>query len=345
MWKIREIEIANPVVVAPMAGISNVAFRTIAREFGAGLIYTEMVSDKAICFSDKKTLSMTHMDDSEHPLTMQLFGHDLDTMTQAAVYLDQHTRCDIIDINMGCPVKKIVKSQAGSALMQDPDYAAKLVEQIVLAVKKPVTVKMRAGWNTKTINCVTLAKKLERAGASALAVHGRTKDEMYLGKADWNWVKEVKQAVSIPVIGNGDIRSVEEAIQQQNETGCDAVMIGRGVLGDPWLIRQLANHFEGHDITPMDNKEKLLWILEHARRLIAIRGEHVAIKEMRSHACWYIQGMPYNSRMKTVLAKMTLFSQLEQLLFQYQNFLELDSDDQLEAAEAFFVQCEKSIII
>lgn len=344
MWKIREIEIKNPIVIAPMAGVSNEAFRTIAREFGAGLIYTEMISDKAICFSDKKTLSMTRMDASEHPLSMQLFGHDLDSMVKAAQYLDQHTDCDIIDINMGCPVKKIVSAGSGSALMKEPEYAAHLVSEIVKAVKKPVTVKIRAGWNSKNINCVELAKMLEKAGASAIAVHGRTKEEMYSGKADWDYIKQVKQAVSIPVIGNGDITSADEALMRMQETGCDAVMIGRGVLGDPWLIHQLNMKLQNKEAEAISSKEKLNWILEHARRLIQIKGEDIAMKEMRGHACWYIQGMPFNNRMKDLLAKLCTFKQLEDLLQRYEAFIEQSSDDMASQAAEFFENCRLQMI-
>lgn len=344
MWKIRNIEISNPIVIAPMAGVSNAAFRTIAREFGAGLIYTEMISDKAICYSDKKTLQMTRMEENEHPLTMQLFGHDLDTMVKAAIYLDQHTDCDIVDINMGCPVKKIVKSEAGSALLKDPEYIETLVRAIVQAVKKPVTVKMRIGWNQHTINGIEVAQRIERAGASAIAVHGRTREEMYLGKADWSWVKKIKESVSIPVIGNGDIQTAEEAILRMKETGCDAIMIGRGVLGDPWLIQTLNNLLENKETLPMSDNHKLDWILEHARRLIGIKNESIAIKEMRGHACWYIQGMPFNNRMKDLLAKICTLSQLEMLLDQYRSFIRLSSDEQAEQAAEFFCSCQKIMI-
>ncbi len=340
MWKIREIEIENPIVIAPMAGVSNEAFRGIAKEFGAGLIYTEMVSDKAICYSDKKTFDMTKVSENEHPISMQLFGHDLETMVKAAIYLDQHTDCDIIDINMGCPVKKIVKANSGSALMREPEHVEVLVSAIVKAVKKPVTVKIRAGWDDNQLNCVQIAKIAEKAGASAIAIHGRTREQMYLGKADWQWVKKVKQAVNIPVIGNGDIHTKEEALQRMSETGCDAIMIGRGILGDPWLIQELSNYFQGNNqsenITP---EQKIMLIQSHATRLTDLKGESIAMKEMRGHACWYVQGFPYNARMKDCLAKISTREQLDELLKRFLLFIHYDWEKQKEIARPFFEEC------
>jgi len=344
MWKIRDVVIENPIVIAPMAGVSNEAFRTIAKEFGAGLIYTEMISDKAICFSDKKTLNMTRMAETEHPLSMQLFGHDLDSMVKAAKYLDEHTDCDIIDINMGCPVKKIVSAGSGSALMKDPEHIRLIVSEIVKAVKKPVTVKIRAGWNNKNFNCVEVAKIIEEAGASAIAVHGRTKEEMYSGKADWTWVKKVKEAVNIPVIGKGDITTADEAIRRMQETGCDAVMIGRGVLGDPWMIRELSEKLQGKQSEKISADEKLDWVLEHARRLMKVKGEVTAMKEMRGHACWYIQGLPFNNRMKDLLAKICTYKQLEGLLASYRTFIVKTSDEMAEESAAFFETCRMDLL-
>ena len=322
MWKIREIEIANQIVIAPMAGITNPAFRSICKEFGAGLIYTEMVSDKAICYSNVKTLDMTCVNEDEHPLVMQLFGHDLDSMVNAAIYLDTQTNCDIIDINMGCPVNKIVKSNAGSALMKDEDHAALIVEEIVKHVKKPVTVKIRIGWDSSTINCVSFAKRMEKAGASAIAVHARTKKQMYEGKADWSYIKAVKEAVSIPVMGNGDITSPILAKKMLDETGCDAVMIGRGILGDPWLIKETNAYLStGELIDKSDFEEKFKLARNHAQQLCELKGENIGIKEMRGHAAWYMKGLKHSHRVKDFISQMTSYEEFDIILKNYKESL------------------------
>lgn len=331
MIKIRDVEIANRVVIAPMAGITNPAFRQICKRFKAGLVCTEMVSDKAICFENKKTMGMTQVLEDEHPLSMQIFGHDVDTMVKAAIFLDTQTDCDIIDINMGCPVNKIVKSDAGSALMRDEEYAEKLVREIVAHVKKPVTVKMRAGWDHDSINCVSLAKRLERAGASAIAVHGRTKKQMYEGKADWSTIRAVKQAVKIPVIGNGDIRSVEDMIHMLEETGCDMVMIGRGILGDPWLIQRCVQYLETGvvpDETSVDEKFKLAY--EHALSLCELKGEKVGMKEMRGHAAWYMKSLKYSHRVKDLISGMSSLEEFGIILSNYKHSLDTDDWQWLE---------------
>ena len=329
--KIGNVEIENPVVIAPMAGITNPAFRQICKQFKAGLVYTEMVSDKAICFENKKKLGMTEVLEDEHPLTMQIFGHDIDSMVQAAKFLDTRTDCDIIDVNMGCPVNKIVKSNAGSALMRDEEYAAELMHEIIKHVKKPVTVKMRIGWDSESKNCVSLAKKLESAGVSAIALHGRTKTQMYEGKADWSYIKKVKEAVQIPVIGNGDVRSVEDMIAMLEETGCDMVMIGRGVLGDPWLIQRCVHYLEtGEIIQDTGVEEKFDLAYNHAVSLCELKGERVGMKEMRGHAAWYMKSLKYSHRVKEKISMMSTLNEFQDILVNYKNSLENDDWNWLE---------------
>lgn len=312
MLKIGNIELKNPVIVAPMAGVSNVAFRKIAKEFGAGLVCNEMVSDKGLYYDSNKTKRMLVSNPDEHPVSFQIFGHDLDTMLNAARFLDQQTDCDIIDINMGCPVKKVLKAKAGSYLMQDVEYAGHLVEEIVKAVNKPVTVKMRMGMNENSINCVELAKAVEKAGASAITVHGRTQKQMYTGKADWSWIKKVKDAVSIPVIGNGDIRSVDDMVRMMNETGCDGIMIGRGIIGNPFLIQECADYFsnEHHEYT-VEDRMKIM--MEHAHNLADLKGESAAIREMRGLAGWYLKGLAHSHVFKERLSQIESMDELQEL--------------------------------
>ena len=234
MWKIGNVEIKNQIVLAPMAGISNTAYRQIIKEMGAGLIYAEMVSDKAIVFGNQKTLDLLKMDEKERPIAQQIFGSDIESFVAAAKLVEEQMHPDIIDINMGCPVPKVaIKSQAGSALLKNPDLIEEIVSAVVKSVSVPVTVKIRSGWDENNINAVEVAKRVEKAGAKAITVHGRTRSQGYSGKADWNIIKKVKEAVNIPVIGNGDVTSCYLAKEMLDYTGCDAVMIGRGVLGNP----------------------------------------------------------------------------------------------------------------
>jgi len=316
-FKIGEVEIKNPVVIAPMAGVSNSAFRTICFEFGAGLVYSEMISDKAIHYRSKKTLKMIRMFENEHPLSMQIFGSSKSTMVEAAKYIEANTDCDIIDINMGCPVTKIIKSNAGSALMKDIDKAVDIAKSVVEAVNLPVTVKMRLGWTKETINCVELSKKLEEVGVKAIAVHGRTKGQMYEGEPDFSWVKKVKESVSIPVLANGNINSVEKAKEVIGYTGCDGVMIGRAAIGDPFFIKELVSYYNNEEVKKVTYDERINMAISHAKRLSDLIGENYAMKQMRGLASWYITGMPYSARIKNQTSRLNTLDDLKKLYFGY----------------------------
>ena len=291
-WKIGNVEISNQVVLAPMAGICNSAYRQICKEMGCGLIYAEMVSDKAITYNNQKTIDMLYMTDMERPISQQIFGSDKESFVAAAKYIEKNMHPDIIDINMGCPVPKVaVRAQAGSALLKDPIKIYDIVSSVVSSVSVPVTVKIRSGWDSKHINAVEVAKIVEKAGASAICVHPRTRSQGYSGKADWNIIKEVKQSVSIPVIGNGDIKCPEDAKKMIDETNCDAVMIGRGVLGNPWLIRNTVSYLDGGEITLPSINDRIDMCLKHLELLKSLKSEKVACLEIRNHISWYFKGI------------------------------------------------------
>lgn len=312
MWKIGKVEIANQVVLAPMAGVGDSAFRRIIKEMGCGLLTCEMVSDKAITYGDQKTIDMLYMTKEERPIAQQIFGSDEASFVKAAQYIEKYMQPDIIDINMGCPVPKIaLKSQAGSALLKDPAKVKAIVAAVVKAVKVPVTVKIRSGWDSNHINAVEIAKLCEEAGARAITVHPRTRAQGYSGQADWRLIKEVKANVNIPVIGNGDIKSCYDAKRMIMETGCDAVMIGRGTLGNPWLIKEcIAYLSDGTLPKPVTKEERLAMIVKHMNYLLAFKSEKRAILELRSQAAWYLKGIPHSNQYKQIFFKATTKEQV-----------------------------------
>lgn len=320
-WKIRDVTIPNQFVLAPMAGVTNEAFRIICKKMNAGLVMAEMVSDKALGFKNTKTISMTKVNSFEHPISMQIFGADIESLVNAAIYIDKYSDADIIDINMGCPVNKVAKkSGAGASLLLDPNKVYDIVSNVVKAVSKPVTVKIRIGWDFDNINCVENAKMIEKAGASAITVHGRTRSQMYTGKADWSYIKAVKEAVSIPVIGNGDVIDIKTAKEMLEFTGCDAVAIARGALGNPFIFRELNEYFNNNRIIEKPNNLEIYnTILEQYALLLDLKGEHLAMLEMRSHVAWYLKGKPGSAKIKDLCNRQTSFDEVKKILMEYLN--------------------------
>ncbi|WP_342433831.1 tRNA dihydrouridine synthase DusB [Neobacillus sp. FSL H8-0543] len=299
MLKIGDIELKNQVVLAPMAGICNSAFRLTVKEFGAGLVCAEMVSDKGIVLKNAKTMNMLYIDEAEKPLSLQIFGGEKETLVEAAQFVDRNTNADIIDINMGCPVPKITKCDAGAKWLLDPNKIYEMVSAVVEAVDKPVTVKMRMGWDEKHIYAVKNAQAIERAGGKAVSLHGRTRVQMYEGTANWDIIKEVKQSVNIPIIGNGDVQTPQDAKRMLEETGCDGVMIGRAALGNPWMIYRTVQFLEtGKLMGEPSVREKMDVCILHLDRLIALKNENVAVREMRKHAAWYLKGVRGNAKVR-----------------------------------------------
>ncbi|MCC3377256.1 tRNA dihydrouridine synthase DusB [Cohnella sp. REN36] len=339
MLKIGNVEMSNNVVLAPMAGVCNPAFRLIAKEFGCGLVCAEMVSDKAILHGNQRTLEMLFVDEREKPLSLQIFGGDRESLVEAVKFVDKNTNADIIDINMGCPVPKVTKCDAGARWLLDPAKIYEMVSYAVDAAQKPVTVKMRIGWDDEHIFAVENAQAVERAGGAAVSVHGRTREQLYTGHANWDIIRDVKQAVSIPVIGNGDVFSPEDAERMLAHTGVDGVMIGRGALGNPWMLYRTVHYLTTGEMLPDPApSEKIRIAMLHMDRLINLKGEGQAVREMRKHLAWYLKGLPDAARVKNEIMELTTRAAVAVKLDQYvETLAEMAAADRQEAADSAIV--------
>ncbi len=309
--KIGNVTLENNLILAPMAGVTDLPFRLLCKEQGAGLLCMEMVSAKAILYKNKNTEELLSIDPKENPVSLQLFGSDPKIMGEIAKQIEERP-FDILDINMGCPVPKVVNNGDGSALMKNPVLAGQIIESTVKAIKKPVTVKIRKGFDEEHVNAVELARIAQESGAAAVAVHGRTREQFYSGKADWDIIRQVKEAVSIPVIGNGDILTAEDVIRMEEQTGCDGFMIARGAEGNPWIFKQILHYFEtGEHLEKPSFYEVKEMMLRHARMQIAFKGEFTGIREMRKHAAWYTAGYKNSAKLRAKVCEIETYEELE----------------------------------
>lgn len=317
MIKIGNLELENKVFLSPMAGVTDLPFRLICKEQNCGMLYTEMINAKALCYDDENTKKMLKIEEAEHPVAVQIFGSDPDFMGRAAEIMNEYPN-EILDINMGCPAPKVIKNGDGSALMKNPKLAEEVLKAVVKNSKKPVTLKIRKGWDDNSINAVEIAKIAEASGISALAIHGRTREQYYSGKADWNIIAEIKNNIGIPVIGNGDVFSVEDARNMLDKTNCDAIMIGRGAQGNPWIFKRINHYMQTGEILPEPAlEEKINTSIKHLDLAVKEHGEYIAVREMRKHIAWYLKGLRNSARIRDEINKIESHQEVVNRLNEY----------------------------
>ncbi|HFL2571157.1 TPA: tRNA dihydrouridine synthase DusB [Clostridioides difficile] len=315
--KIGNLELKNKVFLSPMAGVTDLPFRLICKEQGCGLLYTEMINGKALCYDDENTKKMLKIEEEEHPVTVQIFGSEPEFMGRAAEIMNDYSN-EILDINMGCPAPKVVKNGDGSALMKNPKLAEEVLRAVVKNSKKPVTLKIRKGWDDNSVNAVEIAKIAEDCGISALAIHGRTREQFYTGKADWDIIAEIKKNLSIPVIGNGDVFTIEDSINMLDKTGCDAIMIGRGAQGNPWIFKRINHYMNTGEILPEPTlNEKISTAIKHLKLAVEEHGEYVAVREMRKHIAWYLKGLRNSAKLRDEINKIEDYQEVVSKLEYY----------------------------